>query len=34
MCDVGSGPTLEQRKQGKNQGNVKGNDYPELADTL
>lgn len=38
VCGVCSGPILNQEKTGKesrkNQGNIKENDFPDLADTL
>ena len=34
VCGICSGPILNQGKQGRNQGNIRENDFPDLADTL
>ena len=34
VCSIGSGPILNQGKQGLNQGNIRDNDFTNLTDTL
>ena len=33
-CGICSGPILNQGKQGRNQGNIRENDFADLEDTL